>query len=189
VGRGGGGGGGQLLDMSTHKQSMRLCTLPCPHARVSVCLPPSPLPCCFIQLDGLTREMENGRLFRLISKLAFVTDRTPSDGVGGASSPPGDTGDPYLLALFRDYVFHQGERDGGRVVDWGHIVENLNKVGGGCEGGGWRLRREECSGARGEGRERGSMAGGRREGECRQERGWKEGDREGVLREWVCLSE
>jgi hypothetical protein len=68
--------------------------------------------------------MENGRLFRLVSKLAFVTDRNPSD-VGAAS---GDTGNSYLLQLFRDFVFHQGERDGGRVIDWGHIVENLNKV-------------------------------------------------------------
>jgi hypothetical protein len=77
-----------------------------------------------LQLDALTREMENGRLFRLVSKLAFVTDRNSSD-VGAAS---GDTGNSYLLQLFRDFVFHQGERDGGRVIDWGHIVENLNKV-------------------------------------------------------------
>lgn len=76
------------------------------------------------QLDALAREMENGRLFRLVSKLAFVTDRTSSD-VGAAA---GDTGNSYLLQLFRDFVFHQGERDGGRVIDWGHIVENLNKV-------------------------------------------------------------
>jgi hypothetical protein len=69
--------------------------------------------------------MENGRLFRLVSKLAFVTDR-PSSDVGAAS---GDTGNSYLLQLFRDFVFHQGERDAGRVIDWGHIVENLNKVG------------------------------------------------------------
>jgi PAB-dependent poly(A)-specific ribonuclease subunit 3 len=82
------------------------------------------------QLDALTREMENGRLFRLVSKLAFVTDRNSSD-VCAAS---GDTGNSYLLQLFRDFVFHQGERDGGRVIDWGHIVENLNKVGG-CEVG------------------------------------------------------
>lgn len=75
--------------------------------------------------------MENGRLFRLVSKLAFVTDR-PSSDVGAAS---GDTGNSYLLQLFRDFVFHQGERDAGRVIDWGHIVENLNKVGVGC----WQL--------------------------------------------------
>lgn len=90
--------------------------LPLPHP-----LTPTPL----TQLDALTREMENGRLFRLVSKLAFVTDR-PSSDVGAAS---GDTGNSYLLQLFRDFVFHQGERDAGRVIDWGHIVENLNKVG------------------------------------------------------------
>lgn len=74
--------------------------------------------------------MENGRLFRLVSKLAFVTDRQTSDGPGGlgGGGSGGDTGNAYLLSLFRDFVFHQGEREGGRVIDWGHILENLNKV-------------------------------------------------------------
>lgn len=93
------------------------------------------------QLDALTREMENGRLFRLVSKLAFVTDR-PSSDVGAAS---GDTGNSYLLQLFRDFVFHQGERDAGRVIDWGHIVENLNKVGAPDGGAGrWRVCVRAC---------------------------------------------
>lgn len=91
---------------------------------------PVPPPPPDTQLDALTREMENGRLFRLVSKLAFVTDRQTSDGPGGlgGGGSGGDTGNAYLLSLFRDFVFHQGEREGGRVIDWGHILENLNKV-------------------------------------------------------------
>jgi hypothetical protein len=34
----------------------------------------------------------------------------------------------YLLQLFRDFVFHQGEHDSGRLLDWGHTIECLNKV-------------------------------------------------------------
>jgi hypothetical protein len=81
------------------------------------------------QLHALTLEMENGRLFRLMTKLAFVTDRNADSAValaGGAGWC--DTGDRYLLQLFREFVFHQGEREGGRVVDWGHVLEQLNKV-------------------------------------------------------------
>ncbi len=39
-----------------------------------------------------------------------------------------ETGDRYLLKLFRDYVFHQVYEDGAPVIDWGHVVECLNKV-------------------------------------------------------------
>lgn len=39
-----------------------------------------------------------------------------------------ETGDYYLLKLFRDFVFHQCNEDGAPVIDWGHIVECLNKV-------------------------------------------------------------
>lgn len=44
-----------------------------------------------------------------------------------------ETGDRYLLKLFRDFVFHQTappghEAEGGPLMDWGHVVETLNKV-------------------------------------------------------------
>jgi PAB-dependent poly(A)-specific ribonuclease subunit 3 len=88
-----------------------------------------PLP---LQLEDLSHEMENGRLFRLATKLSFVTDR-PADAHGGHGSAHNaaayaDSGDKYLLGLFRDFVFHQGEVEQGRVLDWGHVVETLNKV-------------------------------------------------------------
>lgn len=37
-------------------------------------------------------------------------------------------GDRYLLKLFRDYVFHQVDENGRPVLDFGHVVECLNKV-------------------------------------------------------------
>jgi PAB-dependent poly(A)-specific ribonuclease subunit 3 len=46
-----------------------------------------------------------------------------------------ETGDRYLLKLFRDYVFHQVYDDGNPAIDLGHVVDTLNKVwvGGACE--------------------------------------------------------
>ena len=45
-----------------------------------------------------------------------------------------ETGDRYLLKLFRDFVFHQTappghDAEGGPLMDWGHVIETLNKVG------------------------------------------------------------
>ena len=39
-----------------------------------------------------------------------------------------ETGDRYLLKLFRDFVFHQVDEQGNPVVDMGHVIECLNKV-------------------------------------------------------------
>lgn len=38
------------------------------------------------------------------------------------------TGDRYLLKLFRDFVFHQMDEEGRPILDWGHMVEALNKL-------------------------------------------------------------
>lgn len=39
-----------------------------------------------------------------------------------------DTGDRYLVKLFRDYLFHQVTEDGRPWLDMAHIVQCLNKV-------------------------------------------------------------
>lgn len=39
-----------------------------------------------------------------------------------------ETGDRYLLKLFHDFVFHQTNEDGTPKLEWGHVVECLNKV-------------------------------------------------------------
>ena len=41
-----------------------------------------------------------------------------------------ETGDRYLLKLFRDYLFHQVAENGAPWVDLAHIVACLNKVSG-----------------------------------------------------------
>lgn len=48
-----------------------------------------------------------------------------------------ETGDRYLLKLFRDYLFHQVTPEGAPWVDLAHVVQSLNKVfSRGCRGGG-----------------------------------------------------
>lgn len=39
-----------------------------------------------------------------------------------------ETGDRYLLKLFRDYLFHQITETGKPWIDMAHIVTSLNKV-------------------------------------------------------------
>lgn len=39
-----------------------------------------------------------------------------------------ETGDRYLLKLFRDYLFHQVDANGAPWLDMAHIVQCLNKV-------------------------------------------------------------
>jgi hypothetical protein len=40
-----------------------------------------------------------------------------------------DTGDRYILKLFRDYVFHSISVDGSPILDLSHVLTCLNKVG------------------------------------------------------------
>ena len=108
----------------------------------------------------LMRELENGRLVRLMAKLNFINERPEFDHDRQWS----ETGDRYLLKLFRDYVFHQVEPlpstqsagnnnnnnnnnnnsvGGGTtapsgstsvpVVDLGHVVTCLNKLDAGID--------------------------------------------------------
>ena len=42
-----------------------------------------------------------------------------------------DTEDRYLLKLFRDFVFHQVDEDGDPVVEYGHVINALNKLDAG----------------------------------------------------------
>jgi PAB-dependent poly(A)-specific ribonuclease subunit 3 len=76
-------------------------------------------------LEGeLSKELENGRLVRLMSKLGFINERPEFE-----SDPKwSETGDRYLLTLFRDYVFHQVDEHGAPLIDMGHVIQCLNKV-------------------------------------------------------------
>ncbi len=54
-------------------------------------------------------------------------------------------GDRYLLKLFRDFVFHQASEDGAPQIDYGHIVEALNKLDAGVSEQLLLLSRDEAS--------------------------------------------
>lgn len=74
--------------------------------------------------SNLQNEYENGRLLRLLVKLGCINERPEH-----ASSPAwSETGDRYVLKLFRDYVFHQTDVDGTPQLDMGHVISSLNKL-------------------------------------------------------------
>lgn len=47
---------------------------------------------------------------------------------GNSSNSWSETGDQYVLKLFRDYVFHQHDENGKPILDMGHITASLNKL-------------------------------------------------------------
>ncbi|XP_058790833.1 PAN2-PAN3 deadenylation complex subunit PAN3 [Phymastichus coffea] len=80
--------------------------------------------CSDVLENELTKELENGRLFRLIVKLGTIIERPEL-----ALDPQwAETGDRYMLKLFRDYVFHQITDDGRPWLDLAHVVSCLNKL-------------------------------------------------------------
>lgn len=74
--------------------------------------------------EGQGQEATNGRYLRLVTKLALVNERADENG-GLAWS---DTGERYILRLFRDFVFHQKGESGENVVDLGHVLDALAKL-------------------------------------------------------------
>ena len=79
--------------------------------------------------SDFSREVENGRLFRLLAKLSFVTD-TP--GIEN-DSQWAESGERFFLTLFRDFVFHQVDAQNHPVVDLGHVLTCLNKLDAGSD--------------------------------------------------------
>ncbi|KAI0384532.1 hypothetical protein F5Y04DRAFT_293365 [Hypomontagnella monticulosa] len=77
----------------------------------------------------LGRELENGRLVRLMAKLGSINERPEFDNDPNWA----ETSERYTLKLFRDYVFHQVDAQGNPVVDLGHIISCLNKLDAGID--------------------------------------------------------
>ncbi|KAI1131023.1 hypothetical protein F5Y10DRAFT_234471 [Nemania abortiva] len=80
-------------------------------------------------INHLGRELENGRLVRLLAKLGTINERPEYDGDPNWS----ETEHRYMLKLFRDYVFHQVDAQGNPVLDLGHIISCLNKLDAGTD--------------------------------------------------------
>jgi PAB-dependent poly(A)-specific ribonuclease subunit 3 len=75
----------------------------------------------------LRTEYEAGRLLRLLVKLGMINER-PEHSIAGARDWS-ETGDRYILKLFRDFLFHQTILDGSAPsVDAGHVIASLNKL-------------------------------------------------------------
>ena len=79
--------------------------------------------------SDLNRELENGRLVRLLTKLNFVNERPEYEHDRQWS----ENGERYFLKLFRDYVFHQVDAQNNPVVDLGHVLTCLNKLDAGID--------------------------------------------------------
>ncbi|KAI9351675.1 kinase-like domain-containing protein [Pilaira anomala] len=78
---------------------------------------------------NLSHELENGRIVRLLSKLAFISERPEFDHDPRWS----ETGDRYMIKLFRDYMFHQVNEMGVPITDMSHVITCLNKLDVGVE--------------------------------------------------------
>lgn len=76
----------------------------------------------------LGAEVENGRIARLITKLGFINERPEFD----MDPQWSESGDRYVLKLFRDYVFHQVDANGKPVLDMSHVLTTLNKLDAGA---------------------------------------------------------
>jgi PAB-dependent poly(A)-specific ribonuclease subunit 3 len=93
----------------------------------------------------LYRELENGRIARLMLKLGTINERPSADADGSSAannnSSSGsaadrawsENGERYMLKLFRDYVFHQVDASGAPVLDVGHMIRCLNKLDAGVD--------------------------------------------------------
>ncbi|EAW07402.1 PAN-complex poly(A)-binding subunit PAN3 [Aspergillus clavatus NRRL 1] len=79
--------------------------------------------------SDLSRELENGRLVRLMTKLNLVNERPEYEHDRQWS----ENGERYFLKIFRDYVFHQVDAQGDAVVDLGHVLSCLNKLDAGSD--------------------------------------------------------
>ncbi|WOO77158.1 PAN2-PAN3 deadenylation complex subunit PAN3 [Vanrija pseudolonga] len=78
--------------------------------------------------NDLGAEVENGRIARLLTKLGFINERPEFE----MDPQWSESGDRYVLKLFRDYVFHQVGPDGKPVLDLSHVLTTLNKLDAGA---------------------------------------------------------
>lgn len=77
----------------------------------------------------LSTELENARVFRLITKLNFIIDRPEYENDPNWQ----ENGNKYIIKLFRDYVFFQYDEFGKPVCDLSRVLTNLNKLDAGID--------------------------------------------------------
>lgn len=77
----------------------------------------------------LHKELENGRIARLMLKLGTINERPEYDNDPNWS----ENGERYTLKLFRDYVFHQVDANNNPLLNLGHMLSCLNKLDAGSD--------------------------------------------------------
>lgn len=96
--------------------------------------------------DSLTAqylpELENGRLFRLVSKIGMIYGR-PDPSTTGPDVPPAqrnqqgtawsETGERYFLKLFYEYCFSPVDHEGRPIMNLAHTITCLNKLDAGID--------------------------------------------------------
>ena len=80
------------------------------------------------QFWRLFKELENGRLFRLISKMSMVQCQPPAGAVLGQEQSWSESGERRLVRLFRNYLFRQRTDQGNPFLSISHVISSLNKV-------------------------------------------------------------
>lgn len=91
--------------------------------------------------DQLARELDNGRLLKLLIKLATINERPELN----LDCSWAETGDRYMLKLFRDYLFHSVCADGRPWLDQAHLTHCLNQLDSGTHNKVQLMSRDEQS--------------------------------------------
>lgn len=76
----------------------------------------------------LEKELENGRLFRLLSKMSMVQCQPPAGAVLGQEQSWSESGERRLVRLFRNYLFRQRTDQGNPFLSLSHVIASLNKL-------------------------------------------------------------
>ncbi|THU95732.1 hypothetical protein K435DRAFT_114805 [Dendrothele bispora CBS 962.96] len=79
--------------------------------------------------NELLGELENARLVRLLCKFGFINERP----VLARDPRWSETGDRYIIKLFRDYVFHQVDKHGNPISNLSHVLTCLGKLDAGTD--------------------------------------------------------
>ena len=78
--------------------------------------------------NAFKKELENGRLFRLLSKMSMVQCQPPAGAVLGQEQSWSESGERRLVRLFRNYLFRQRTDQGNPFLSLSHVIASLNKV-------------------------------------------------------------
>jgi len=74
-------------------------------------------------------EFEGGRMLQLLLKLSFANEQSEFD----PNRQWAQSGDCYIVKLFRDFVFYQVDDDGNSDMDLGHVTMALAKLDAAAE--------------------------------------------------------